>query len=481
MTDPTSKSCCSGGADVVAAPVRQELFDDVYAERELSGALPGNVMPQLEHSPRATCRAVLDELMMDGNARQNLATFCQTWLDPEIHTIMNTCIDKNLVDKDEYPQTAELEQRCIRMLADLWNSPTPTDTMGTATIGSSEAAMLGAMAMLWRWRARQKAAGKPCDKPNLVTGPVQICWDKFCRYWQVEHRQIPMEKGRLIMTPEEAIKRCDENTIGVVPTFGVTYTGQYEPVKAVSDALDAYQKQTGLDIPIHVDGASGGFLAPFIEPDIVWDFRLPRVKSINASGHKFGLAPLGVGWVIWREKTDLPDDLIFWVNYLGSNLPTININYSRPGGQIVAQYYNFLRLGREGYRRIHSACYETAWALADALEKTGIFTCIYNGKGGIPAVTWTYKDGFDPGFSLYDLSDRVRTYGWQLPAYSMPANQSDLVVMRALIRHGTSRDLATLLVQDLMRSLDFLKAHPPKVPMTAAEANATNHTGKPSY
>ncbi len=460
--------------------LRQELLDDVYAERELSGALPNSTMPMHEHSARATCRAVMDELMLDGNARQNLATFCQTWLDSEVHKLMDLCIDKNLVDKDEYPQTAELEQRCIRMLADLWHSPNPMETMGTATIGSSEASILGAMALLWRWRAKRKAEGKPFDKPNLVTGPVQICWDKFCRYWEVEHRQIPMEKDRLIMNPEEVIKRCDENTIGVVPTFGLTFTGQYEPVQAVSDALDAFEKEHGLDIPMHVDGASGGFLAPFVEPDIVWDFRLPRVKSINASGHKFGLAPLGTGWVVWREKADLPEELIFWVNYLGSNLPTININYSRPGGQIVAQYYNFLRLGREGYKRIHTACYDTARYLADTLEESEMFRCIYNGRGGIPAVTWTFKEGVDPGFSLYDLSNRLRAHGWQIPAYSMPENQTSLVVMRALIRHGVSRDLVNLLLKDLQRSLEFLQAHPPKVPMSAAEANATNHTGKPA-
>ena len=221
-----------------------------------------------------------------------------------------------MVDKDEYPQTAEIEARCVHMLADLWNSPHAANTVGCSTTGSSEAAMLGGLAMKRRWEARRKASRKPIDKPNLITGPVQICWRKFTRYWDVEHREIPMDKGRLLMTPEEVIKRCDENTIGVVPTLGVTFTGQFEPVAAVSDALDRYQQQTGLDIPIHVDGASGGFLAPFRAPDLVWDFRIPRVRSINASGHKFGLSPLGVGWVIWREEQHLRDDLVFWVNYL---------------------------------------------------------------------------------------------------------------------------------------------------------------------
>ena len=291
--------------------IKDNLLDDVYASSDLSVVMPKYKMPEKEHSPRHAYQVVHDELMMDGNARQNLATFCQTWVEPEIHKLMDECIDKNMIDKDEYPQSAEIENRCVHILADLWNSPDATNTLGCSTTGSSEAAMLGGMAMKWRWREKMKAAGKPTDKPNMVCGPVQVCWHKFARYWDVELREIPMEGDRLIMTPEEAVKRCDENTIGVVPTLGVTFTCQYEPVKAVSDALDQLQKDKGLDIPIHVDGASGGFLAPFVEPELEWDFRLPRVKSINTSGHKFGLAPLGVGWVVWRDKEDLPDDLIF--------------------------------------------------------------------------------------------------------------------------------------------------------------------------
>ena len=320
--------------------------------------------------------------------------------------------------------------------------------------------MLGGMAMKWRWRAKMKAAGKPTDKPNMICGPVQVCWHKFARYWDVELREIPMEGDRLIMTPEEAVKRCDENTIGVVPTLGVTFTCQYEPVKAVSDALGKLQKDTGLDIPLHVDGASGGFLAPFVDPNLEWDFRLPRVKSINTSGHKFGLAPLGVGWVIWREKSDLPDDLIFWVNYLGGNMPTFALNFSRPGGQIVAQYYNFLRLGKAGYRKIQQACYDTAQYLADEIDKLGPFKIIYDGRGGIPAMSWSLKDGVDPGFNLFDLSDRIRMRGWQIAAYSMPPKREDLVIMRILVRHGVSRDLADLLITDLKACMAYFEKNP---------------------
>jgi glutamate decarboxylase len=456
--------------------VRDTLLDDVYASTDLSVSMPKYKVPEKEHDPRHAYQVVHDELMLDGNARQNLATFCQTWLEPEIHQLMDECIDKNMIDKDEYPQSAEIENRCVQMLADLWNSPDAANTLGCSTTGSSEASMLGGMAMKWRWREKMKAAGRLTDKPNMICGPVQVCWHKFARYWDVELREIPMEGDRLIMTPEEVIKRCDENTIGVVPTLGVTFTCQYEPVKAVNDALDQFQKDTGLNIPIHVDGASGGFLAPFVEPDLEWDFRLPRVKSINTSGHKFGLAPLGVGWVVWRDKEDLPDDLIFWVNYLGGNMPTFALNFSRPGGQIVAQYYNFLRLGKEGYRKIQQACYETAHYLSDEIEKLGLFDIIYNGRGGIPAMTWSLKEGIDPGFNLFDLSDRIRSRGWQIAAYSMPPKREDLVIMRILVRHGVSRDLADLLIEDLKRCIAYFEKNPVTHKGSEEESGSFKHS-----
>ena len=455
--------------------VREELMDDIYASPDLSVKLPKYKFPDTMESPRNVCQAVHDELMLDGNSRQNLATFCSTWVEPEVHQLMDECIDKNMIDKDEYPQTAEIEGRCVHMLSDLWNAPDVNNSIGCSTTGSSEAAMLGGMAMKWRWREKMKALGKPTDKPNLICGPVQICWHKFARYWDVELREIPMENDRLIMTPEEVIKRCDENTIGVVPTLGVTFTCQYEPVKAVADALDKLQEETGLDIPIHVDGASGGFIAPFCDPDLEWDFRLERVKSINASGHKFGLAPLGVGWVVWRDAQDLPEDLIFWVNYLGSNIPTFALNFSRPGGQIVAQYYNFLRLGREGYKGIHDACYETAAYIADQIDQMGPFKVIYNGRGGIPALCWSLKDGLDTGYTLYDLADRLRSRGWQVPAYSMPAHREDLVIQRILVRHGVSRDLGDLLVADIKRCVQYFKDNPIQKPLTEKDAGGYKH------
>ncbi|MEF3695912.1 glutamate decarboxylase [Desulfolutivibrio sp.] len=456
--------------------IRDDLLDDVYASSDLSVRMPKYRFPEKEIDPRHAYQIVHDELMLDGNSRQNLATFCQTWVDPEVHTLMDECLDKNMIDKDEYPQTAELEERCVHMLADLWRSPEASNTIGCSTTGSSEAAMLGALAMKWRWRAARKAARRPTDTPNLVCGPVQICWHKFARYFDVELREIPMQRDRLIMSPEEAVARCDENTIGVVPTLGVTYTCQYEPVAEVCAALDKLQADTGLDIPVHVDGASGGFLAPFCQPDLIWDFRLPRVKSINASGHKFGLSPLGVGWVIWRDAKELPEDLIFKVNYLGGDMPTFALNFSRPGGQIVAQYYNFLRLGREGYRKIQDACYRTAAYLGEALHGIPCFDVIYDGRGGIPAVTWSLKENAAAGFNLYDLSDRLRSRGWQAPAYSMPANRQDLVVMRALVRHGFSRDLADLFMGDLRRCLEHFAQNPMSHSLSAETGSGFSHT-----
>lgn len=458
-------------------PGRDDEIDAVYGSRDLAAALPKALFPAVERDPRHVYAAMRDELMLDGNARQNLATFCQTWEEPEVHRLMDDCIDKNMVDKDEYPQTAEIEQRCLRMLADLWNAPAPGAATGCSTTGSSEAAMLGGLAMKRRWEARRRAAGLPTARPNLVTGPVQVCWHKFTRYWDVEHREIPMADGRLLMTPEEVLARCDENTIGVVPTLGVTFTGQYEPVEAVCAALDRLQADTGLDIPVHVDGASGGFLAPFCAPDLAWDFRLPRVKSINASGHKFGLSPLGVGWVAWREPSDLPDEMVFWVNYLGGEMRDIRLNFSRPGGQVVCQYYNFLRLGRDGYRKVHTACYDTARDLADAIAALGPFEILFDGAmaAGIPAVSWTLKAGADPGFSLFDFADRLRVHGWQVPAYALPADCGDRVVQRILVRNGVSRDLGALLIGDFETVLAHFDKHPVAAPLTATEASGFHH------
>jgi glutamate decarboxylase len=420
---------------------------------------------------------VHDELFLDGNARQNLATFCQTWDDEYVHKLMDVSINKNWIDKEEYPQSAAISLRCVNMVADLWNVPDRTrQATGTNTIGSSEACMLGGMAMKWRWRAKMKAMGKPTDKPNLICGPVQVCWHKFARYWDVELREIPMEHGRLFMDAERMLEAIDENTIGVVPTFGVTYTGNYELPEPLQDALDKLQKTKGLDIDMHVDAASGGFLAPFCAPEIVWDFRLPRVKSISSSGHKYGLAPLGCGWVVWRDAASLPDDLVFKVDYLGGQVGTFAINFSRPAGQVIAQYYEFLRLGREGYKKVQTAAYEVAQAIAAEVATLGPYEFIGTGseKTGIPAVCFKIKDGAQPGYSLYDLSDRLRLRGWQVPAFALAGKASDITVMRVMCRRGFDRDMAALFLQDFRAALDFLKRHPAPG-ISAAEGSGFHH------
>lgn len=456
-------------------PAKNDSTYDVYTQSASEVPLNKFKISEASNDPQTIRELILDELLLDGNAKQNLATFCQTDVDDDIHIIMDKCVDKNMIDKDEYPQTAEIENRCVHILADLWNSPESGTTLGCSTTGSSEAAMLGGLAMKWRWREKRKKEGKPTDKPNLITGPVQVCWEKFARYFDVELRQIPMEHGRLLMNAEEVLKRVDENTIGVVPTFGVTFTLEYEDVKAISDALDKLQKETGLDIPMHVDAASGGFIAPFIQKDIVWDFRLPRVKSINTSGHKFGLSPLGVGWVVWREKTDLPEDLIFNVNYLGGNMPTFALNFSRPGGQIIAQYYNLLRHGREGYARIQQACLDHGIYIAQEVEKMGLFNLLYDGKSAIPGAAWMLKDDVNPGFNLYELSDRMRVRGWQIASYSLPDNCGDMVIQRVLIRHGFSRDMADLMLDDLRRSIEYLQKHPTTNSLDKSEGESFHH------
>jgi glutamate decarboxylase len=432
-------------------------YDDVYSTQVSEEPLSKFRLPEQSSEPAAVHALLADELALDGNASQNLATFCTTWTDPEVHRLMDENLVKNMIDKDEYPQTAEIESRCVHMLADLWHSPDSEETIGCSTTGSSEAAMLGGLALKWRWRQRREVEGKPTDKPNIVAGPVQICWDKFARYFDVELRQVPLEKGANGLQPHQLREYVDENTIGVVGILGVTFTCDYEPIKEICEELDAIQKDTGLDIPVHIDAASGGFVAPFLQPDLVWDFQLERVASINASGHKYGLAPLGVGWAVWRTADMLPEDLIFKVNYLGGDMPTFALNFSRPGGEIVAQYYMLLRLGREGYRRVQQACMDTAVYLGDQLQQMGPFQVLYGGKKGLPAVSYTLKDAKSP-WTLYDLTEQLRMRGWQVPSYPLPPERDDTTIQRVLVRHGIGRDKICLLVDDIKRSLERLEA-----------------------
>jgi glutamate decarboxylase len=413
-------------------------------------------MPDGPMMPEMAYQIIHDELMLDGNARLNLATFVTTWMEPQAEKLIAEFSDKNMIDKDEYPQTAELEMRCVNILSRLWNSLDTGSATGCSTTGSSEAAMLGGLALKRRWQHRRRSEGKSTERPNMVMGiNVQVCWEKFCNYWEVEPRYVPMEGERFHLNGEEAVKLCDENTIGVVAILGSTFDGSYEPVQEISDALDDLQERTGLDIPIHVDGASGGMIAPFLDPDLVWDFRLPRVASINTSGHKYGRVYPGVGWAIWRDSAALPEDLVFRVNYLGGDMPTFALNFSRPGAQIVTQYYNFLRLGFEGYRRVQQECRDVATYVSGGIAKLGPFELITDGTE-LPVFAFKLKDNVD-NYSVFDVSRGMRERGWQVPAYSFPKNREDLVALRVVVRNGYNRDPADLFLDNLERLLSRLE------------------------
>ena len=440
----------------------------VYVQ-ELSSEIPRYRLPERGMLPRTALQVVRDELILDGNARLNLATFVTTWMEPEAELLMADCAAKNMIDKDEYPQTAELERRCVNILSNLWHVPAGSAATGCSTTGSSEACMLGGMALLWRWRARRRAAGLDTAKPNLVMGSnVQVCWEKFCRYWQIEPRRVPMVPGRLHLGPAQAASKCDENTIGVVAILGSTMDGSYEPVLEISQALDRLQAERGHDVPVHVDGASGGFIAPFLQPDLEWDFRVPRVASINTSGHKFGLVYPGVGWVIWRDPDALPEDLVFMVNYLGGEMPTFALNFSRPGAQVAAQYFNFIRLGRQGYQYVQQTCQDIAMYLSSEIAKMGPFELFTDGSE-LPVFAFKLRDDIT-GYSVFDLSERLRQRGWQVPAYTFPEDMTDTAVMRIVVRNGFSVDLANLLLDDFRMHVRILERHPQTQPPPEIQA-----------
>lgn len=418
------------------------------------GSLPANVAYEIIH----------DELELDGNPRLNLASFVSTWMEPEAKKLMAESINKNYVDQDEYPQTTEIQNRCVNMVAHLFNAPKDKQGVGTATVGSSEAIHLAGLALKWNWRDRRKAQGKPTDRPNIVMGAnVQVCWEKFSRYFEVEPRYVPLTQDRFVIGVEEAMKMVDENTIAVVGILGSTYTGEYEPIKELNDALVKLNKKTGWEVPIHVDAASGGFVAPFTSPKLEWDFRLPLVKSINVSGHKYGLVFPGIGWVVWRGEEDLPQDLIFHVNYLGGDQPTFNLNFSRGSCQVIAQYYNFLSLGRAGYKRIMESLHEIAEFLIDQLEETGKFTLLSK-RGQLPVVTFRLND--DSRYTVYDISDKLRERGWIVPAYTMAPDAQNISVLRVVVREGFSRDMADMLMEDAQRAIEYLEKNAPATPKT---------------
>lgn len=445
---------------------RSPSIAPAYTGRLSTDPIPALRLPDDAMEPSAAYRFIHDELMLDGSSRLNLATFVTTWMDPEAERLMAETFDKNMIDKDEYPATAAIESRCVAMVADLFHAENLRDddaatAVGVSTIGSSEAVMLGGLALKWKWKERVAAEAGDTDAwksrtPNLVMGSnVQVVWEKFCRYFEVEPRYIPMTEDRYVISPEQVLEYVDEDTIGVVGILGTTYTGELEPIADICGALDKLEREKGLDIPVHVDAASGGFVVPFLHPDLKWDFRLPRVVSINVSGHKYGLTYPGIGFVVWRNADSLPEDLVFRVNYLGGDMPTFTLNFSRPGNQVVGQYYNFLRLGRAGYTHVMQCLSGTARWFADQLEGSHHFEVISDGSA-IPVVAFKLSGDF--GYTEFDVSAQLRAYGWQVPAYTMPEGADDVTVLRVVVREGFSGDLARSLWEDLNAVLTHLDA-----------------------
>ncbi|KAK4274991.1 hypothetical protein QN277_018140 [Acacia crassicarpa] len=433
-----------------------------FASRYVRAPLPKFKMAEHSIAKEAAYQMINDELMLDGNPRLNLASFVTTWMEPECDKLIMSAINKNFVDMDEYPVTTDLQNRCVNMIAHLFNAPLQESepAVGVGTVGSSEAIMLAGLAFKRKWQNRRKAEGKPIDKPNIVTGAnVQVCWEKFARYFEVELKEVKLREDYFVMDPEKAVEMVDENTICVAAILGSTLNGEFEDVKRLNDLLIEKNNETGWDTTIHVDAASGGFIAPFLYPDLEWDFRLPLVKSINVSGHKYGLVYAGIGWVIWRSKDDLPDELIFHINYLGADQPTFTLNFSKGSSQVIAQYYQLIRLGYEGYRNVMENCRDNMIVLKEGLEITGRFN-IVSKDDGLPLVAFTLKDRSH--FNEFQISDFLKRYGWIVPAYTMPPDAQSITVIRVVIREDFSRTLAERLVIDIQKvlhDLDLLSGH----------------------
>ena len=442
-----------------------------FSARYLSEPVPKYEMPDSSMPADVAYQICHDEMNMDGNPTLNLASFVTTWMEPQAKQLIDESLNKNLIDRDEYPQTQRIEHRCVNMLARLFNAPADSNPTGTSTIGSSEAIMLCGLSHKWRWREKRKAEGKPYDKPNMVIGTnTQVVWHKFGRYFDVEEKAIAMKPGHYGLDPHKVMEAIDENTILVAPILGQTFTGELDPIKEINDLLLEHKKKTGQDIPIHVDAASGGFVIPFTRPELEWDFRLEQVKSINVSGHKFGLVYPGLGWAIWRDGQDLPEDLVFNINYLGGNMGTFTLNFSQSASHVVAQYYNFLRLGKEGYSDIMNNAMKNARYLSDKLKETGKFEMISK-DDTIPIVVFRLLD--TSIYDVFDLSHVLRTRGWIVPAYTMPPNAESVEVLRVVVRESFTRDLADILLNDMEEAMKLLTETDGKKPVVIGES--VNH------
>lgn len=460
----------------------------VFASDEMLKSAPTDYIPEHPTSPEIAYHMVKDETFAQTLPRLNLATFVTTYMDSYATKLMNDAIAINYIDETEYPRIAVMCAKCINIIANLWNTPEQAKwKAGALGIGSSEACMLGGVAAWQRWKNRRIAQGKPYDKPNfIISSAYQVVWEKFAQLWQIEMRTIPLTHEKLTLCPEDVIARCDENTICVVPIQGVTWTGLNDDVKAINDALDEYNKKTGYDIPIHVDAASGGFILPFLEPEKEWDFRLKWVLSISTSGHKYGLVYPGLGWVVWKDKKYLPNSMSFSVNYLGADITQVGLNFSRPAAQILGQYYQFIRLGFEGYKAVQHSSMEIAKYLHEQIGKMKPF-CNYSKEVHNPLFIWQMKDEYakKSKWTLYDLQDKLKQNGWMVPAYTMPANIEETIVMRIVVRQGFSRDMADQLMTDITAAVNELeKLQYPTPSRIALESNVKvkgtvyTHTGK---
>src|SRR3954464_8136673 len=425
----------------------------------LTEGAPDHAIPEHAMTPVAAMRLVAQELAVEGIPERNLATFVTTWMEPEARQVIDENLHRNFIDHAEYPRTFEIQQRCIRMLAELFHAP--GETTGTSTQGSSEAIMLGALSLKWKWRQRREAAGKPTDAPNLVFGgDVHVVWEKFCRYFDVEPRIVPLQPGKYTIGPEDIEPHVDENTIGVAAVVGTTFTGHADDVVGMNDFLVDLKDRQGLDVPLHIDGASGAFVWPFLYPDSEWDFRLEQVRSINASGHKFGLVYPGIGWLIFRETADLAEDLVFYENYLGKTDATFTLNFSTGSSMVLAQYYNFVRFGKSGYRRIMEIMRDNAESLAGDIEGLGKFQIVGKGEETLPLVAFNLAD--QHAYDEFDIAFQLAAErGWMVPAYTMPPNAQDVKMMRALVKLNLSRSLIDTLANDLTDALKTLEVKGP--------------------
>jgi glutamate decarboxylase len=432
-----------------------DTHGDRYGNAFLLSDAPDHRLPETGMPAVDAMRLLGEELVLDGIPWRNLATFVTTWMEPEAQRVIAENLHRNYIDHAEYPQTAEIEQRCIRMLADLYHAP--GETTGTRTQGSSEAIMLGALSLKWKWRGRREAAGKPTDRPNLVFGgDVHVVWEKFCRYFDVEPRIIPLQPHKFTIGPEDVEPHVDENTIGVAAVLGTTFTGHADDIVGINDLLLRLHDEKGLDVPLHIDGASGGFVWPFLYPDSPWDFRLDRVRSINVSGHKYGLVYPGLGWLVFRERSDLPEDLVFYENYLGQRDATFTLNFSTGASMVLAQYYNFVRYGYEGYRVIMETMQANARALAHKIVAGGDFELVGDADAEqLPLVA--FKLAEERNFDEFDVAVQLAAErGWMVPAYTLPPNAQHVTIMRALVKQTLGHSRVSTLADDIAQAVATL-------------------------